>query len=274
MNYVDYFTGDSKMSLKLTERDSLRKSTFRRHGSTKERMRESIFGDVPLTDAERRFLMVAEEGDLDDVKSCLGENGSLNVNCVDYLGRSALHLAVEHEHHDLIVYLLDRCKLDVVENALMCAILEDNVKICELILNHQVYSSKRYRLKLEFQHEFYDQDESNPFFSSDLKPIILAAHKNDFEIVHLLLQKGFHIKQPHDYFCMCTECRNHQEFDSVVHSKSRLNAFRGLASSAYMSLSNDDPILTAFKLSRQLCHLSEREKQYKVSVTDVLYSYT
>ena len=52
-----------------------------------------------------------------------------------------------------------------------------------------------------------------------------------------------------------------------MHSRSRLNAYRGLASTAYLSLSCDDPILTAFELSKSLYTLAETEKEYKVSVT-------
>lgn len=49
-----------------------------------------------------------------------------------------------------------------------------------------------------------------------------------------------------------------------VHSRSRLNAYRGLASTAYLSLSCDDPILAAFELSKSLENLAETEKEYKV----------
>ena len=71
-------------------------------------MSKSIFGDVPLTDAERRFLRAAHTGDVQDLVTVLEENGHLSINCVDYLGRSALHLAVLEEHHAVLVYLLDR----------------------------------------------------------------------------------------------------------------------------------------------------------------------
>lgn len=233
--------------------------------SSDDRVARSIFGDVPLTDSERRFLAAASCGYLYEVQQCIQENGSLNLNCRDYLGRSALQLAVQGEHYDTLQYLLDRCSLDVIEEALLYAIKTESVKICDIFLNHAIYSDSRSRMELEFQHGFYDQEENSSTFAPDITPIVLASQCNNFDIVHMLLQKGFSIQKPHNYFCYCTECSNHKTFDRFVHSRSRLNAYRGLASTAYISLSSDDPIVTAFELSRQLHNLAEREKEYKVS---------
>ncbi|XP_048242229.1 short transient receptor potential channel 7-like [Haliotis rufescens] len=222
-----------------------------------------IFGDVPLTDTERRFLTAAETGNLEQVQLCIRENGSLNLNCRDYLGRTGLQLAVLGEHYEAIQFLLDRCSLDVVEEGLLHAIKTENVKVCDMFLAHPIYSDKRARMELEFQHGFYDQEESSSSFAPDITPIVLAAQCNNFDIVHMLIQKGFTIQTPHHYFCLCTECTNHKTFDRFVHSRSRLNAYTGLGSSAYLSLSSDDPIGTAFELSRALQILAETEKEYK-----------
>lgn len=224
-----------------------------------------IFGDVPLTDTERRFLTAAETGNLEQIQLCIRENGSLNLNCRDYLGRTGLQLAVLGEHYEAIQFLLDRCSLDVVEEGLLHAIKTENVKVCDMFLAHPIYSDKRARMELEFQHGFYDQEESSSSFAPDITPIVLAAQCNNFDIVHMLIQKGFTIQTPHHYFCLCTECTNHKTFDRFVHSRSRLNAYTGLGSSAYLSLSSDDPIGTAFELSRSLQILAETEKEYKVS---------
>ena len=198
------------------------------------------------------------------------ENGYLDINCLDYLGRSGLHLAIIYEHYDVIEYLLDRCKLEIIEDALLHAISVESVRTCEIFLKHSVYTNRRSRFKLQFQHEFYDQEDNASSFSSDITPLILAAHCNNFDIVYMLVQKGFVIHAPHDYNCLCTECSNHKEYDPVVHSRARLNRFRALASTAYMSLSSSDPIVTAFKLSKQLELLAGSEKQYKVSTLNYI----
>lgn len=102
-------------------------------------------------------------------------------------------------------------------------------------------------------------------FSHDVTPLILAAHCQEYEIVHTLLSKGAHIDHPHDYFCGCDSCNYQQQFDSFSHSRSRINAYRGLASPAYLSLSNEDPVLAALELSNELAMLADIEKEFKVA---------
>lgn len=103
-------------------------------------------------------------------------------------------------------------------------------------------------------------------FSHDVTPLILAAHCQEYEIVHTLLSKGARIDPPHDYFCGCDSCNYQQQFDSFSHSRSRINAYRGLASPAYLSLSNQDPVLAALELSNELAMLADIEKEFKVQM--------
>lgn len=103
-------------------------------------------------------------------------------------------------------------------------------------------------------------------FSHDVTPLILAAHCQEYEIVHTLLSKGARIDPPHDYFCGCDSCNYQQQFDSFSHSRSRINAYRGLASPAYLSLSNEDPVLAALELSNELAMLANIEKEFKVQI--------
>ena len=103
-------------------------------------------------------------------------------------------------------------------------------------------------------------------FSQDVTPVILAAHCQEYEIVHTLLGKGATIDPPHDYFCCCDSCNYQQQYDSFSHSRSRINAYRGLASPAYLSLSNQDPVLAALELSNELAVLADIEKEFKVRV--------
>ncbi len=68
--------------------------------------------------------------------------------------------------------------------------------------------------------------------------IILAARFNRIEIIQKLLLNGDRISKPHDFHCKCTECINRFKFDSLRHAQSRLNAYRGLTSEAYISLAS------------------------------------
>ena len=109
-------------------------------------------------------------------------------------------------------------------------------------------------------------------FSPDITPLILASQKNQYEIVQLLLLRGEKVQKPHKFGCLCRECVNKMKFDQLRSAKYRLNAYRGLASEAYISLSSKDPILTAFQLSKELRLLSRNEKYFKV-ISNVTLNY-
>ena len=50
---------------------------------------------------------------------------------------------------------------------------------------------------------------------------------------------------------------------SLRHSRSRINAYRALASPSLIALSSKDPILTAFELSWELKQLAFAEYEFK-----------
>ncbi|XP_023596907.1 short transient receptor potential channel 3 isoform X4 [Trichechus manatus latirostris] len=230
-----------------------------------------MFNDrgTSLTAEEERFLDAAEYGNIPVVRKMLEESKTLNVNCVDYMGQNALQLAVGNEHLEVTELLLKKENLARIGDALLLAISKGYVRIVEAILNHPGFAaSKRLTLspcEQELQDDdFYAYDEDGTRFSPDITPIILAAHCQKYEVVHMLLMKGARIERPHDYFCKCGECTEKQRHDSFSHSRSRINAYKGLASPAYLSLSSEDPVLTALELSNELAKLANIEKEFKL----------
>ncbi|XP_036881531.1 short transient receptor potential channel 6 isoform X2 [Manis javanica] len=229
-----------------------------------------MFNDhsTSLSIEEERFLDAAEYGNIPVVRKMLEECLSLNVNCVDYMGQNALQLAVANEHLEITELLLKKENLSRVGDALLLAISKGYVRIVEAILSHPAFaegkrlatSPSQSELQLD---EFYAYDEDGTRFSHDVTPIILAAHCQEYEIVHTLLRKGARIERPHDYFCKCSECNQKQKHDSFSHSRSRINAYKGLASPAYLSLSSEDPVMTALELSNELAVLANIEKEFK-----------
>lgn len=101
-------------------------------------------------------------------------------------------------------------------------------------------------------------------FTPDITPIILAAHRDNYEIIKILLDRGFRIPKPHDVRCNCKVCVTQSSEDSLRHSRSRINAYRALASPSLIALSSKDPILTSFELSWELKRLSKLENEFKV----------
>ena len=166
----------------------------------------------------------------------------------------------------IVELLLDRSEPRKLYEALLLAISLDHDEIAETILKHPIYE------KLEQQESIYSSsnfyltlvgDDSQ--FTAETTPLILAAQRNRFEIVSLLIRKGQKIDKPHVYNCECSHCRAKVALDELRYAKSRLNAYKGLASEAYISLSSDDPILEAFTLGQELRHVAAKEKHYRVS---------
>ncbi|KAM5245484.1 short transient receptor potential channel 6 isoform 4-T4 [Ctenodactylus gundi] len=229
-----------------------------------------MFNDhsTSLSIEEERFLDAAEYGNIPVVRKMLEECLSLNVNCVDYMGQNALQLAVANEHLEITELLLKKENLSRVGDALLLAISKGYVRIVEAILSHPAFAEGKRLATSPSQSElqqddFYAYDEDGTRFSHDVTPIILAAHCQEYEIVHTLLRKGARIERPHDYFCKCSECNQKQKNDSFSHSRSRINAYKGLASPAYLSLSSEDPVMTALELSNELAVLANIEKEFK-----------
>ncbi|CAI5643592.1 short transient receptor potential channel 6a isoform X1 [Oreochromis niloticus] len=222
---------------------------------------------VSLSEVEQRFLEAAEYGNIPEVRRMLLHVPNLNVNAVDYMGQNALQLAVANEHLEVTELLLARADLARVGDALLLAISKGYVRITETLLGHPSFRDAR-RLsaspvQADMLDDFYAYDEDGTRFSHDVTPVILAAHCQEYEIVYTLLSKGARIDPPHDYFCGCDSCNYQQQFDSFSHSRSRINAYRGLASPAYLSLSNEDPVLAALELSNELAMLANIEKEFK-----------
>uniref|UniRef100_A0A3B3VC16 Transient receptor potential cation channel, subfamily C, member 6a n=1 Tax=Poecilia latipinna TaxID=48699 RepID=A0A3B3VC16_9TELE len=220
-----------------------------------------------LSEVEQRFLEAAEYGNIPEVRRMLLHIPNLNVNAVDYMGQNALQLAVANEHLEVTELLLGRADLARVGDALLLAISKGYVRITEALLSHPSFRDA-HRLtaspaQVDMLDDFYAYDEDGTRFSHDVTPVILAAHCQEYEIVHTLLSKGARIDPPHDYFCGCDSCNYQQQYDSFSHSRSRINAYRGLASPAYLSLSSEDPVLAALELSNELAMLADIEKEFK-----------
>ncbi|XP_034937713.1 transient receptor potential protein [Chelonus insularis] len=216
---------------------------------------EYVLGPV-----EKHFLVSAERGDCATVRRLLEEHKGhpeiLNINCVDPLNRSALISAIENENIELIKILLDWGIQ--VKDSLLHAIKEEYVEAVEMLLN---WEEKNHTPGQPYSWEALDAAEYN--FTPDITPLILAAHKNNYEILKILLDRGATLPCPHDARCGCDECVTSSEQDSLRHSRSRINAYRALTSPSLIALSSRDPLLTAFELSWELRRLSRMEQEFR-----------
>uniref|UniRef100_A0A3P8W848 Short transient receptor potential channel 1 n=1 Tax=Cynoglossus semilaevis TaxID=244447 RepID=A0A3P8W848_CYNSE len=174
---------------------------------------------------DKLFLLACEKGDYYMVKKLLEENkhGELNVNCVDVLGRDAVTITIENENLDILQLLLDHG--------------------CQKLM----------------------QRIQNPEYSTtmDVAPVIMAAHRNNYEILTMLLKQDISLPRPHAVGCECTLCNAKNKKDSLRHSRFRLDIYRCLASPSLIMLTEEDPILRAFELSADLKELSLVEVEFR-----------
>ncbi|XP_038213574.1 transient receptor potential-gamma protein-like [Zerene cesonia] len=214
---------------------------------------------------EKKYLLGVERGDVAGTRRVLQrarDTGHINVDCVDPLGRSALLMAIDNENLEMVELLLE---FGVeTRDALLHAISEEFVEAVEALLDHE----ERTRKEGE-PHSWEALPPETATFTSDITPLILAAHRDSYEIIKLLLDRGAGLPVPHDVRCGCDECVRSRREDSLRHSRSRINAYRALASPSLIALSSKDPILSAFELSWELRRLSALEHEFKTEYQEL-----
>uniref|UniRef100_A0ABK8G6C4 Transient receptor ion channel domain-containing protein n=1 Tax=Anopheles gambiae TaxID=7165 RepID=A0ABK8G6C4_ANOGA len=228
-------------------------------GSAAFNMITNINLPVPLSLEEKKFLLAVERGDLASVKRILQRahrRRNVNVNCVDSLGRGALTLAIENENLEMVELLVI---MNVeTKDALLLAINAEFVEAVELLLEHEELIHKDGE-----PYSWQRVDINTAMFTPDVTPLMLAAHKNNYEILKILLDRGATLPMPHDVKCGCDECIRRSSEDSLRHSLARVNEYRALASPSLIALSSQDPLLTAFQLSWELRNLAFAEQECK-----------
>ncbi|XP_060623765.2 LOW QUALITY PROTEIN: short transient receptor potential channel 1 [Anolis sagrei] len=210
---------------------------------------------------EKLFLLACDKGDYYMVKKLLEENcaGDMNINCVDVLGRNAVTITIENENLDILQLLLDYgCQST---DALLVAIDSEVVGAVDILLNHRPKRTSRPTIVKLMERI------QNPEYSTtmDVAPVILAAHRNNYEILTMLLKQDVSLPKPHAVGCECTLCTAKNKKDSLRHSRLlfRLDIYRCLASPALIMLTEEDPILRAFELSADLRELSLVEVEFR-----------
>ncbi|GCC40937.1 hypothetical protein chiPu_0024719 [Chiloscyllium punctatum] len=183
--------------------------------------------------------------------------------------REALNLAIRMGNEEIIVNLLRLVKFDFrqIHEALLVAVDMNLINVVKLLLERLDQQKGVSHNKVDimsFSLALFDHSIDSSRFAPGVTPLTLACQKNLFEIVDLLMKKGHVIPNPHKISCSCPECLNARQYDMLKFSLSRINTYKGLASRPYLSIANEDAMLSAFKLSRELKQLSKKEPEFKV----------
>ncbi|XP_048734236.1 short transient receptor potential channel 7-like isoform X1 [Ostrea edulis] len=238
-----------------------------------------------LHDVDRQYLESCELGDDDLVRNLLN-SGRVSPDQEDTQGRTALDLAIANGHVSLVVFLSGKVGPKVIHQGLLCAVENGREEICEILLENSIYQSTLKENTNEYSSiegimssngdkvsEIFDDDSSMRCKTSQLsemtikkmlkEALIKAAIRNNFQIVQMVMIKGASVDIPHDYFCSCKSCLDEQTRDYMVFCNRRLDTFRALASPAYISLTEEDPVMASFFLSKKFKQLQVMETEYK-----------
>ncbi|XP_045127472.1 transient-receptor-potential-like protein [Portunus trituberculatus] len=220
----------------------------------------------PLTLEEKKYLLAVERGDINTTRKMLQKahryHDYMNMNCVDPLGRGALHMSISNENLEMVELLV---VMGVeTRDALLHAIDAEFVEAVEVLLEHEEVVHKE-----GDKYSWEKADRNTSAFTPEITPLILAAHKDNYEILKILLDRGATIPMPHDIRCGCPECLKTSSEDSLRHSRSRINAYRALASPSLIALTSTDPILTAFQLSLELKNLAYTEHEFRADYLEL-----
>ncbi|XP_045453434.1 transient-receptor-potential-like protein [Melitaea cinxia] len=214
---------------------------------------------------EKKYLLAVERGDMANVRKMIQNayrKKHMDINCVDALGRGALTLAIDGENLEMLELLVVMGV--ATRDALLQAINAEFVEAVELLLEHEQLIHRHPE-----PYSWQKVDPNTAMFTPDITPLMLAAHKNNYEIIKILLDRGATLPDPHDIRCGCDECIQESNEDSLRHSMARLNAYKALASPSLIALSATDPILTAFQLSWELRNLAFAEQESKAEYLEL-----
>ncbi|CAL1573673.1 unnamed protein product [Knipowitschia caucasica] len=183
----------------------------------------------------------------------------------DRLWREALNLSIRLGNEDAMDALLQGVKFDFrqIHEALLVAVDTNQPRVVKRLLDRLDQEKGNKMDVRSFSQAIFDRSIDNSQFAPGVTPLTLACQKDLYDIVTMLTQKGHGIPWPHKISCSCLECRNGRQYDLLKFSLSRINTYRGIASRAYLSITSDDAMLSAFRLSKELRMLSQKEPEFK-----------
>ncbi|XP_060942553.1 short transient receptor potential channel 2-like [Limanda limanda] len=179
--------------------------------------------------------------------------------------REALNLSIRLGNEAAMVTLLQGVKFDFrqIHEALLVAVDTNQPRVVKRLLD-RLDQEKGNKMDVHsFSQAIFDHSIDNSQFAPGVTPLTLACQKDLYDIVTMLTLKGHIIPWPHKISCACLECRNGRQYDLLKFSLSRINTYRGIASRAFLSVTSDDAMLSAFSLSRELRKLSQKEPEFK-----------
>lgn len=230
--------------------------------------------DTVLSEEQSGFLDAVRDGNDREVRAYVLER-SVDVNCVNLLGETALQIAVNNDRHDIAKFLLEQGA--EVGITLLQAVAKESTDWVKALLDFVKEDPRKAQSPRTSPVTISQPTAEGQLYSRYISPLMLAAHNDNQQIIRLFLEKGYTIEEPpfHKRSCKCSECEILGE--RLGSSLYRLHSYRALASPVYLCMSylldtsteeqdiksSKDPIIRAFLLNRKLENLVETEYEFK-----------
>ncbi|XP_035677321.1 short transient receptor potential channel 4-like [Branchiostoma floridae] len=198
---------------------------------------------------EQRLFEAAEKDDviqlLDILQSGSREGSSLDIDCRNDFGQSALDVAVDAGSLSAAGALLDNGAR--VGGAILYAVDRQHLAAVRLILDKRTAEDVMDSLENE------KECDHSCMFSPDMTPLVLAAHHNNYRLLKLLLGGGFTLPAPSTFSWA----------SGVRQSSAWLSTYQAMCSPYYILLTSDDPFSAAFTTARTLRDVCWKRENYR-----------
>ncbi|KAI8504050.1 hypothetical protein Bbelb_181180 [Branchiostoma belcheri] len=205
---------------------------------------------------EARFLDLVRNNDVSQVSTALGEANaspevSLDLGTLrDDFGRFVLELAADSGSREVAEVLLDHGA--PVGDALLYAVDRQDVGAVRILKERALTESVRRTYSA-------DPEIGSSAFPSYMTPVMLAALKNNYPILKMLLQAGFPTPVPDDY----------KWSTDISESIAWLDAYRAVCSPSYILLTSPDPFLTAFRTAKAVRDVLWKREHYRTELKEL-----
>eukprot|EP00058_Branchiostoma_floridae_P015624 XP_002601112.1 hypothetical protein BRAFLDRAFT_75561 [Branchiostoma floridae] len=203
---------------------------------------------------ERAFLSAVRNNAVEDLAELivdvdLDPDTFIDITGVrDEFGRTAVEVAVDSGSLEATEMLLNQGV--PAGRALLYAIDKENIEAVELLLDRGPSGSKELSGDLETEEDFA--------FHPDMTPVKMAATRNNYHILKLLLDHGFPVPSPDDH-----------QWTSVQTSRAWLTAYRAVCSPSLILLTSPDPFRTCFRTARALRNACWKREHYRAELEEL-----
>ncbi|XP_066284312.1 short transient receptor potential channel 4-like [Branchiostoma lanceolatum] len=199
--------------------------------------------DNDIKDPKGQFLFAVQNGDVEKTRALLERNAvrhEFDINTSDDVGRTAIELAVCNQHEDVVELLL---YFNVhLGNSLLFAVDRGNCRLVERLIRYTKNTN----------NTGPPMSSKDSAFAPEVTPLVLAAQRNDYKVMRLLLSHHCTITPPPALIGQRV----------LIQTSTRLNILRALCSPYYISLTSSDPFQTAFGLTGELNEMMVMDSQH------------